>query len=59
MFHDTDFDECLNDVDNDCGTISNSVASSCQNVDGSYSCDCDSGYSWDDNMSCIGKQINF
>ena len=37
----TDIDECLNSSANNCSALNNEV---CQNVEGSYTCDCLSGY---------------
>ena len=44
-----DFDECVNEMDNNCAQM-------CQNTNGSYSCECRIGYSLDSNgYTCNGK----
>ena len=47
LFH-SDLDECLNDTDI-CDEHAN-----CANTDGSYTCECDKGYSGD-GYSCTGN----
>ena len=46
-----DIDECSISIDNDCDQHSN-----CTNIDGSFLCTCDSGYTGD-GAFCKGKKV--
>ena len=47
----TDFNECMNDSDNICSEDENAT---CANTDGSYSCECTVGLTWE-GFTCIGE----
>ena len=53
----TDIDECLGDTDNcSCGVLAEHECDvDCLNTNGSFYCECNSGFEISSNNTCLGK----